>query len=82
MQLADIPRHPLTFGPSPIHPLPRLSEALGGEVEIPRGRYAFADLQLVYSMPSGARLRTDVDFRAGTFFDGQRVQAMHLDVLV
>ena len=34
MQLADIPRHPLTFGPSPIHPLPRLSEALGGEVEI------------------------------------------------
>jgi 1-aminocyclopropane-1-carboxylate deaminase len=34
MQLADIPRHPLTFGPSPIHPLPRLSEALGGGVEI------------------------------------------------
>ena len=34
MQLADIPRHPLTFGPSPIHPLPRLSEALGGNVEI------------------------------------------------
>ena len=34
MQLADIPRHPLTFGPSPIHPLHRLSEALGGEVEI------------------------------------------------
>jgi 1-aminocyclopropane-1-carboxylate deaminase len=34
MQLADFPRHPLTFGPSPIHPLPRLSEALGGEVEI------------------------------------------------
>ena len=34
MKLADFPRHPLTFGPSPIHPLPRLSEALGGEVEI------------------------------------------------
>jgi 1-aminocyclopropane-1-carboxylate deaminase len=34
MRLADFPRHPLTFGPSPIHPLPRLSEALGGEVEI------------------------------------------------
>ena len=34
MQLADIPRHHLTFGPSPIHPLPRLSEALGGDVEI------------------------------------------------
>ncbi|MEP6297360.1 MAG: pyridoxal-phosphate dependent enzyme, partial [Ilumatobacter sp.] len=34
MKLADFPRHPLTFGPSPIHPLPRLSEALGGDVEI------------------------------------------------
>jgi len=34
MQLSEIPRHPLTFGPSPIHPLPRLSEALGGDVEI------------------------------------------------
>ncbi len=50
--------------------------SIGGEVEIPRGRYTFADLQLVYSMPAGARLRTDVDFRAGTFFDGQRVQAI------
>ena len=27
-------RYPLTFGPSPIEPLPRLSEALGGSVEI------------------------------------------------
>ncbi len=34
MQLSDFPRHPLLFGPSPIHPLPRLSAALGGEVEI------------------------------------------------
>jgi 1-aminocyclopropane-1-carboxylate deaminase len=34
MQLADHPRVPLLFGPSPIHPLPRLSEALGGGVEI------------------------------------------------
>ena len=32
--LADFPRIPLTFGPSPVHPLPRLSEHLGGEVEI------------------------------------------------
>ena len=30
MALADFPRYPLTFGPSPIHPLPRLSEHLGG----------------------------------------------------
>ena len=34
MALADFPRHPLLFGPSPIHPMPRLSEALGGRVEI------------------------------------------------
>lgn len=34
MPLSDFPRHPLTFGPSPIHPLKRLSEHLGGTVEI------------------------------------------------
>ncbi len=32
--LDDFPRHPLTFGPSPVHPLPRLSAHLGGQVEI------------------------------------------------
>src|SRR4051795_8806082 len=30
MSLADFPRHPLTFGPSPVHPLERLTEHLGG----------------------------------------------------
>lgn len=30
MSLADFPRYPLLFGPSPIHPLKRLSEHLGG----------------------------------------------------
>jgi 1-aminocyclopropane-1-carboxylate deaminase len=34
MALDDFPRTPLLFGPSPIHPLRRLSEALGGQVEI------------------------------------------------
>ena len=34
MSLDDFPRYPLTFGPSPIHPMPRLSEHLGGGVEI------------------------------------------------
>jgi 1-aminocyclopropane-1-carboxylate deaminase len=34
MRLQDYERHPLTFGPSPIHPLPRLSAHLGGKVEI------------------------------------------------
>ncbi|CAL8979641.1 1-aminocyclopropane-1-carboxylate deaminase [Propionicimonas sp. T2.31MG-18] len=30
MTLHDFPRHPLTFGPSPVHPLRRLSSHLGG----------------------------------------------------
>ncbi|MEU8380983.1 1-aminocyclopropane-1-carboxylate deaminase [Streptosporangium sp. NPDC048865] len=30
MPLSDFPRHPLTFGPSPVHPLPRLTRHLGG----------------------------------------------------
>jgi len=30
MSLADFPRYPLTFGPSPIHPLDRLTAHLGG----------------------------------------------------
>jgi 1-aminocyclopropane-1-carboxylate deaminase len=34
MSLDDFRREPLLFGPSPIHPLPRLSEALGGRVEV------------------------------------------------
>ncbi|MBN3856436.1 MULTISPECIES: 1-aminocyclopropane-1-carboxylate deaminase [unclassified Paraburkholderia] len=34
MNLDRFPRHPLTFGPSPIQPLPRLSAHLGGKVEL------------------------------------------------
>ncbi len=34
MNLQKFPRHPLTFGPSPIQPLRRLSAHLGGEVEL------------------------------------------------
>jgi 1-aminocyclopropane-1-carboxylate deaminase len=34
MSLDDFRREPLLFGPSPVHPLPRLSGALGGGVEI------------------------------------------------
>ena len=30
MPLEDFPRHPLLFGPSPVHPLERLSDHLGG----------------------------------------------------
>jgi hypothetical protein len=47
---------------------------IGGTVNIPAGVYDFADFQVAYTMPSGARVRTDVDFRAGTYFDGRRTQ--------
>src|SRR3954463_10164963 len=30
MRLHEFPRHPLTFGPSPVHPLERLTQHLGG----------------------------------------------------
>src|SRR4051812_38037250 len=30
MRLQEFPRHPLTFGPSPVHPLERLTAHLGG----------------------------------------------------
>jgi hypothetical protein len=49
---------------------------IGGEIDIPAGTYNFADLQLVYTMPTGARLRTNIDFRAGTYFDGRRAQVL------
>lgn len=48
--------------------------SIGEQVDIPAGRHTYADLQLHFSMPSGRRLRTDVDFRAGSFFDGRRQQ--------
>jgi 1-aminocyclopropane-1-carboxylate deaminase len=34
VSLERFPRHPLTFGPSPLEPLPRLSAHLGGKVEL------------------------------------------------
>ena len=34
MNLEKFERYPLTFGPTPIEPLPRMTEALGGRVEI------------------------------------------------
>lgn len=49
---------------------------IGGKVDIPAGSYDFADFQAVFTMPSGAKLRTSVDARAGTYFDGRRTQAI------
>jgi len=47
---------------------------IGNAVTIPAGRYEFADLQLYLGMGTGARLRTAMDFRSGTYFDGRRTQ--------
>ena len=47
---------------------------IGNTVTIPAGSYQFADLQFVNTMPSGIRLRTDLDVRSGTYFDGRRTQ--------
>jgi hypothetical protein len=47
---------------------------IGDSVNIPRGTHHFADLQGVYTMPVGRKLRTDVDIRVGTYFDGHRQQ--------
>jgi hypothetical protein len=47
---------------------------IGKAVHIPAGTYDFADLQVVYVMPTGAKLRTSADFRTGTYFDGTRTQ--------
>ena len=47
-----------------------------GDAVVPAGKYTFADFQAVFQMPSGARLRTDVDARVGTFFDGTRAQVI------
>jgi hypothetical protein len=49
---------------------------IGDTVRIPAGSYDFADLQIVHVMPSGRKVRADVDFRTGTYFDGRRTQLL------
>ena len=49
---------------------------IGRRIHVPAGVHDFADLQIVNTMPSGNRLRTDLDARAGTYFDGRRLQAI------
>ena len=50
--------------------------SIGGVIDVPAGSYDFADLQVVWSMPAGAKLRMDVDARGGTYFDGNRMQVI------
>ena len=49
---------------------------IGGAVDIPAGAYDFEDLQLVYSMDAGLKARADINFRTGTYFDGNRTQVI------
>ncbi len=49
---------------------------IGDRVTIPAGSYDFADLQIASFMGSGRKLRADVDFRTGTYFDGRRTQVL------
>ncbi len=49
---------------------------IAGKTGVPAGAYTFSDLQLVYFMGAGSPLRTTVNFRAGSYFDGQRVQVI------
>lgn len=62
--------------PKVFHENVQTAFTLGGTAEIPAGAYTFADLQLQLSMPSGTRLRTSLDARAGTYFDGTRAQVI------
>jgi hypothetical protein len=49
---------------------------IGKGITIPAGDYTFADLQVALQMGSGARIRSNLDFRSGTYFDGRRTQAI------
>lgn len=60
--------------PKVFHEDVRVPFQIGGKVDIPVGTYTFADLQLVLNMSSGRKLRTNMDLRSGTFFDGTRTQ--------
>jgi hypothetical protein len=47
-----------------------------GDATVPAGKHDFFDLQVYYSMGSGRRVRTGIDFRSGTYFDGTRTQVI------
>ena len=47
-----------------------------GDATVPAGIYDFADLQLALSMSSGRKVRTGIDLRSGTFYDGTRTQVI------
>ena len=58
MALADFPRHPLTFGPSPVHPLPRSQRTC-------HRRKRRADLGQARRLQRRSRVRRQQDAQAG-----------------
>lgn len=49
--------------------------ALSETADVPAGRYDFHEGRLRYSMPAGEKLRTSVEVRGGSFYDGHRLTA-------
>jgi hypothetical protein len=49
---------------------------IGKNITVPAGRYDFADFQVALSMAPGRKIRTGIDVRSGTYFDGKRTQAI------
>lgn len=47
-----------------------------GKATIPAGTYDFADFQVAFTMAQGRKVRTSLDLRSGTFYDGTRTQAI------
>ena len=54
----------------------RAAFPIGSQITIPVGTHDFMDWQFVWNMPTGSRLRTNIDARAGTYFDGTRRQVI------
>jgi hypothetical protein len=47
-----------------------------GDADVPAGAYDFRDLQIVQTMGAGKKLRSGIDFRTGTYYDGTRTQVI------
>jgi hypothetical protein len=60
--------------PKWFHENVRAPFSIGNAITIPAGAYDFADFQVALTMAQSVKLRTSMDFRTGTYFDGHRTQ--------
>ena len=80
MRLDAFPRYPLLFGPSPVHPLERLSAHLGGariwakRDDCNSGLGVFFDTVIVCSVTGS----TQAGVHGGRLLDGEGAQALRL----